>query len=225
MIPNQLIVVDLERRKCEVDLIIETTASNSLKNLSVALILRVDGRTTSGITVSEGPQCSVELHLEGQQLRFGDVVVLYRPWVRELTPEVLSPTYGPNALVFRVPADARHSGRMSQVSQHRANLRRDGLLFRNSAACWSARGTAERIEHATDATATEIGLCDASGHAVRVLVLIADCACEVQKVLVVVCRSHFLWMFGLVEQGPHAHALDCRIRESGPPGLGLPPQI
>jgi hypothetical protein len=215
MIPNQLVVIDLERRKSDVDFIIGCTAPYSLQNLGVghppeALLLRIDGRTNTGITVSDGPQSSAELHLEKEQLglqmllRFGDVVVLYKPWVREVTPEVLSLVYGPNTVMFRVPADSRRNAPMSQVSQHRANLHQDGLLFRNSAACRSVRGTVDRIEHSIDSmgwTATEIGMCDTHGHTVKVSVKLADCSYETQKALTGIRKSHFLWIFGLLEQG------------------------
>jgi hypothetical protein len=208
MIPNQLVVVDLERRKSDIDFIMDTTSTFSIKKLSAdshptALLLRIDGRTDNGITVSDGPE-SIELHLEREQLglqrllRFGDIVVLYKPWIRELVPEVLSLMYGPNTVMFRVPAAVQRTDSTSQVSQHRPNVRQDGLLFRNSAACRSVRGTVDRIVHSADST--EIVICEGSGRSVRVSVKLADCAYEMQRSLASIRRSHFLWIFGLIEQ-------------------------
>jgi hypothetical protein len=68
MIPTQLVVIDLERRKSDVDFIVGSTADFSLRNLSAAhppgaLLLRVEWPTPTGIRVSDGSQV-VELRLE-----------------------------------------------------------------------------------------------------------------------------------------------------------------
>jgi hypothetical protein len=207
MIPTQTVVIDLERRKTDVDFVVGSTASFSLRNLSAAqppgaLLLRIQGKTETGIVFSDGNQL-VELHLERGQLDlrrllcFGDVIVLYRPWVRQIEAEVPSLVYGPSTVIFRVPAVTRGLKGSSQISQHRHSFGQDGLAFRNMANCRSVQGTVDRITHIADSS--ELTLCDSHGHSVTVSVGWADCNYEMQKALTLVRRSHYLWIFGLNE--------------------------
>jgi hypothetical protein len=192
--------------------VIKSTIGCSLSSLDPntppeGLLLRIEGPTLEGINVSDGPGKSTELHLERAQLglrellRFSDIVVLYRPWVLELDAGTLSLVYGPNTVMFRVPADWHGP---SQISQHRRNAQQDGLHYRNSAASRSVRGTVEKVEHVVDGetwTASKLTLCDDSCRTLQITVTLSDCSYEVRKAIAAIRKSHFLWVFGLIERG------------------------
>jgi hypothetical protein len=215
MIPNQMCIIDLHRTKSDVDFAVKSTISYSLSSLDASnppegLLLRIEGPTAEGINVSDGPGKSIELHLERAQLglrellRFGDIVVLYRPWVLELGAGTLSLVYGPNTVMFRVPADWHSQDAQSQISQHGRNAQHDGLHYRNSAASRSVRGTVERVEYVVDREtwiAWKLVLCDDSCRTLQITVTLNDCSYDVRKTIAAVRKSHFVWIFGLIERG------------------------
>jgi hypothetical protein len=212
LIPNQFCIIDLRRSRSDIAFVMESSRSTSLKQLDPAphaLLLRIEGPTSTGITVSQGPTDSAELVLEAEQLglqgllRFGDIILLHRPWVREITAGILSLVYGPNTVMFRVPVELNSSDPLSQVSQHQRKLSQDGLRFRNSAACRSVSGTVDRVEHGFDSsgwTWSTLHLCEPKGHSVKISVQLSDCSRELRRDLGRVRRSHFLWLFGLIER-------------------------
>jgi hypothetical protein len=212
LIPNQFCLIELRRSQSDIEFVLNATRSTSLKQLSQspeALLLRIEGRTRSGITVSQGANDSAELVLEPDQmglinlLRFSDIVVLFRPEVREFNPGILSLCYGPNTVMFRVPATLTAADPLSQVSQHHKALSQDGLRYRNSAACRSVVGTVERVEHMVDSVgwvSSTLHLCEPRGHSVKIAVPIVDCAREMQMELGRLRRGHFVHIFGLIER-------------------------
>ena len=214
MIPSQNCVIDLQKSKDDVDFVIRETERFSLRQLSEesppgALLLRVDGPTANGISVSDGSEKGAELVLERERmgikmlLRFGDVIMLYRPWVRQIYAGILSLVYGPNTVMFRLPVTVKSVDVTSQVSQHNASLTQDGLVYRNSAASRAICGTVERIENYVDRgdwSSSTVYLCDQRGHTIIIYINMADCTYESTKVVSGLRPSHFVWFFGLIER-------------------------
>ena len=214
MIPCQNCVIDLQKTKTDIDFVIRETERFSLRQLNEesppgALLLRVDGPTTNGISVSDGTEKGAELVLERERmgikmlLRFGDVILLYRPLVRQIYAGILSLVYGPNTVMFRVPVSLKPADIVSQVSQHHSELTQDGLVYRNSAASRSVCGTVEKIENYVDRgdwSSSTVSLCDQRGHTVVIYIHMPDCSYEMKKAVATLKPSHFVWFFGLIER-------------------------
>ncbi|OHT06228.1 hypothetical protein TRFO_25781 [Tritrichomonas foetus] len=211
LIPNQLCVIDLKKTKTDIDFVISSTQNTSLRELSEeeppnALLLRVEAPTERGIIFTDGEK-KVELYLDEDRkplkllLRFGDVIVFYQPWVRELTPGIKSLIYGPNSVMFRVPVTVNSSDPLSQISQHASHLSQDGLLFRNSAACRSLRGTVLKIEHVQDSGkwSSSITIFDSDDRNVRINIKNGVSPYEVMRVVSLIRPNHYVWIFGLIE--------------------------
>ena len=212
LIPNQLCVVDLKKTKEDINFVIKCTETTSLKNLNeddppYALLLRVEGPTKNGIFLTDG-EYKIELFLDDDRkslkllLRFGDVIVFHQPWLKEMSPGILSLIYGPNSVMFRVPVSVQSKDPLSQISQHAPNLSQDGLLFRNSAACRSIRGTVINIEHKVDYGAwasSLITLLDSNERKVNISVKAETSSYDVMKAVSEIRPSHFIWLFGLIE--------------------------
>jgi len=166
----------------------------------------VDGPTANGIAVSDGGENACEILLERERmgmkrlLRFGDVILFYRPWLTEVTAGVLSIVYGPNTVMFRVPVNLRPADLMSQVSQHNTVLAQDGLFFRNRAACRAIHGTIAKIEHFTTVGEWTSSTIYLNNPAAKISVGISDCAFETTRSIAGLRASHYVWFFGLIER-------------------------
>jgi hypothetical protein len=212
LIPDQICVIDLRRTKDDIDFIRSTCVSTSLQcldqaNPPLALLLRIESPAQYGIIVSDGGSRAIEFRLKPEQtglkqlLRFGEVVLLYKPWIRE-DCNVLYLVYGPNTVVFRVPVDLPNESVFSQINQH-STLTQDGLSFRNSAACRFVHGTIERIENSIDRGAwmsMSITLCDSDNRSRHIFAQISDCSYELRKLLATIRPHHYVWFFGLLER-------------------------
>lgn len=211
VIPNQLCIVDLKKTKSDTDFIIESTKPFTLSGLSekkppTALLVTVEKPVKDGVIVSDGASIKTKFYLDNDRLnlrlllRFGDVLVIYKPDVKELHPGQLDLLFGPNTVIFRVPVGTT-SG-LSQISQHtRSHLMQDGLFFRYTDACRSIQGTVEKCQNSYVENiwnSTTITLCDHQGHTQRVFIEKYKCTFETSKTIAQLRPNHYIWIFGLV---------------------------
>lgn len=226
MIPNQLCVIDLLKIQKDMDFVIKKSQPILLKNLTDAdepegLLLHVKSPTQQGIMVSDGKD-TIEFFLEEdrralrQLLRFGDIILVYKPWIRQIHAESYCIIYGPQTVIFRVPVSVETNDGMSQISQRPSNQSQSGLQYRNSTASRSIHGTVIGVRHNLNSDSEVTGSTLESSqlliHAINEcgdsvdyqvhVTKIGSISYDIIRTLCSVKLHHYVWMFGLFEQSP-----------------------
>lgn len=211
IVPNQLMIVDLQRSKEEINFIMTETNNYSLKGIAIdkplpgALLLRVLDALPDGISVTDGStDYPYKLILDEERqalkllLRFNDVIVLYRPDAMQSETGGFSLYFGPSTLIFRVPAVG--DSKLSQLTQRSSTLAQDGLLFRNSTNCRSIHGSVIKVSHfiqsgVWSSTCLEVESQD-YGHA-YIWATMANIPPNLQTEIVKIKTNHYIYAFGL----------------------------
>ena len=214
IIPTQLLIVDLNKTREEISFIMNSVSNWSLSKIDLrspiphALLLRVLDATTYGVSVSDGStEIPFQIHLGEERnalkllLRFNDVIVMYRPDVIQVTQGRFELYFGPNTVIFRVPAKGETI--MSQLTQRGTTLSQDGLLFRNSTACRSVCGHVIEIHHQIQSdqwTTSSIHIITPENRTVTIHAYINQMPTELQGTLALVRTNHYIWAFGMLYQ-------------------------
>ncbi|EAY02824.1 hypothetical protein TVAG_292920 [Trichomonas vaginalis G3] len=211
IVPNQLMIIDLKRTKEEINFIMSETSNFSLSKISLdtplpgSLLLRVLEAVSDGVSVTDGSTpFPYKLILDEERqalkllLRFNDVIILYRPDAMQSETGGFCLYFGPNTLIFRVPALG--DSKMSQLTQRSTTLAQDGLLFRNSTNCRSIHGSVIKVSHfitsgVWSSTCLEI---NSKEYGIsHVWATITNIPPHLQTEIVKVKTNHYIYAFGL----------------------------
>jgi len=219
ILPTQLLMIDLEKTRCDVDFVIQSTKSSSLKrviqNQEVpnALLLKILVANERGILVTDkSVDQPFELYLDKERenmkllLRFDDTIVLYKPDIKMLIPDTYSLLYGPNTVIFRVPVHS-DSG-YSQYSQKDGARTEHGLLIRNTSSSASIKGIVIDVKHTIQhqsIVSTTISIIEEPGKIHKICAFYNDVEISQINVLESIKNNHFLWIFGLLKESGGAY--------------------
>ncbi|KAH0790553.1 hypothetical protein GPJ56_005542 [Histomonas meleagridis] len=213
VIPSQLCVIDLTQTKNDISFIIQSTQFSTIKGINSpnppeSILLRVEEPNSNGFTLTDGTSETIDFVLSAEAmsfrelLRFGDLLIIYKPLISTLPNGLKYLRFGPKTVFFRIPFV--QTSTFSQISQTQRSFsqRNNGLSFRNSTACKYIRGTIEKIENEHDSDiwiSTTIHLFDVESKTYIITAQISELTFETIKVLKSIRQNHFVWIFGAIE--------------------------